>query len=74
MVMTTTPELDRMDFFRNEVADCKIIGLTLETRPDYINPTELRRLRTLGCTRVQIGVQHTDNQILKTINRGHTVE
>ncbi|KAF4669789.1 hypothetical protein FOZ61_002995 [Perkinsus olseni] len=59
---------------RNEVSDCKIIGLTLETRPDYVNPTELRRLRTLGCTRVQIGVQHTDNQILKTINRGHTVE
>ncbi|KAF4747799.1 hypothetical protein FOZ63_029448, partial [Perkinsus olseni] len=59
---------------RNEVSDCKIIGLTLETRPDYVNSTELRRLRTLGCTRVQIGVQHTDNQILKTINRGHTVE
>eukprot|EP00386_Alphamonas_edax_P007793 GDKI01025875.1.p1 GENE.GDKI01025875.1~~GDKI01025875.1.p1 ORF type:complete len:676 (-),score=224.58 GDKI01025875.1:26-2053(-) len=58
----------------NESTECKIIGLTLETRPDYITKTELRALRRFGCTRVQIGVQHTDNAILKYINRGHTVE
>ena len=29
----------------NEVASCKIIGLTLETRPDCIDAAELRRLR-----------------------------
>ena len=56
----------------NEKADCKIIGLTLETRPDHITPLELKRLRSLGCTRVQIGVQHTDDEILKKINRGCT--
>eukprot|EP00746_Dinoflagellata_sp_MGD_P165673 gnl/MRDRNA2_/MRDRNA2_95088_c0_seq1.p1 gnl/MRDRNA2_/MRDRNA2_95088_c0~~gnl/MRDRNA2_/MRDRNA2_95088_c0_seq1.p1 ORF type:complete len:748 (+),score=151.51 gnl/MRDRNA2_/MRDRNA2_95088_c0_seq1:73-2316(+) len=56
----------------NEKSRVKIIGLTLETRPDYINRTELRRLRRFGCTRVQIGVQHTNDQILKQINRGHT--
>jgi len=55
----------------NEAADCKVIGLTLETRPDFVNPAEIRRLRHLGCTRVQIGVQHTDDEILKKINRGH---
>ena len=46
----------------NETAECKIIGLTLETRPDKINVNEVRRLRLLGCTRVQIGVQHTDDR------------
>ena len=56
----------------NESADCKVIGLTLETRPDHISPLELRRLRSLGCTRVQIGVQHTDDEILRKINRGCT--
>jgi ELP3 family radical SAM enzyme/protein acetyltransferase len=56
----------------NEGAECKIIGLTLETRPDHISPLELRRLRSLGCTRVQIGVQHTDDEILRKINRGCT--
>ena len=29
----------------NETASCKIIGLTLETRPDCIDAEELRRLR-----------------------------
>ena len=56
----------------NETAECKIIGLTLETRPDHISPLELKRLRSLGCTRVQIGIQHTDDELLKKINRGCT--
>ena len=56
----------------NEGASCKIIGLTLETRPDCIDAEELRRLRRYGCTRVQLGVQHTDDAILRKINRGCT--
>lgn len=58
----------------NEDAKYKIIGLTLETRPDYINPTEIKRMRKLGTTRVQLGVQHTDNKILDLIVRGHHIE
>lgn len=54
---------------RNESSDVKIIGLTLETRPDTIGPEELQRLRKYGCTRVQLGIQHTDDAILKKINR-----
>ncbi len=53
----------------NETCKCRIIGLTLETRPDCINPKEIQRYRYYGCTRVQIGVQHLDNDILKTMNR-----
>ena len=55
----------------NESAQCKIIGLTLETRPDTVNEGELCRFRRYGCTRLQIGVQHTDDAILKKINRAH---
>ena len=54
----------------NETSKCKIIGLTLETRPDSITPEEIQNFRYYGCTRVQIGVQHTDDEILKKINRG----
>lgn len=54
----------------NEMAECKIIGVTLETRPDCITAEELRRYRFYGCTRVQLGIQHTDDRILKKINRG----
>jgi ELP3 family radical SAM enzyme/protein acetyltransferase len=53
----------------NESAACKIIGLTLETRPDTINFEMIRKLRELGCTRVQIGVQHTNDAILRYVNR-----
>lgn len=49
----------------------KIIGISLETRPDQINKHELRRFREYGCTRIQIGVQHTDDEILKMVNRKH---
>ncbi len=58
----------------NETAKYKIIGLTLETRPDFINPTEIKKMRRLGTTRVQLGIQHTDNKILKLIKRGHNLE
>ncbi|KAG8456900.1 hypothetical protein KFE25_012690 [Diacronema lutheri] len=58
----------------NEAAQVKVIGLTLETRPDTISNAEIRRLRAYGCTRVQLGVQHTDDGVLALINRGATDE
>ena len=53
----------------NTVAQIKIIGITIETRPDEINKSEIRRYRYLGITRVEMGVQHTDDSILKIVNR-----
>ncbi len=44
------------------------------TRPDAIDDVWMRRFREWGVTRIQLGVQHTDNKILKKINRGHTIE
>jgi len=58
----------------NENAKLHIIGLTLETRPDTINIDEIKNFRRYNATRIQLGVQHTDNKILKKINRGHTIE
>ena len=55
----------------NETTQVKIIGLTLETRPDTISCETIRLLRKYGCTRVQLGVQHLDDDILKLSNRGH---
>lgn len=53
----------------NRGALCKIIGLTLETRPDTISVESILAARELGCTRFQIGIQHTDDGVLKKINR-----
>jgi len=47
----------------------KIIGITIETRPDRVTKKELQFLRYLEVTRVQIGVQHIDDRILNHINR-----
>jgi elongator complex protein 3 len=58
---------------KNEFAKHRIIGLTLETRPDYINMAEIKMMRELGCTRVELGAQSVYDDILKINRRGHTV-
>jgi len=58
----------------NETSKVHIIGLTLETRPDTININEIANLRRYNCTRIQLGVQHTNNAVLRKIQRGHTIE
>ena len=58
----------------NTYGKCKIVGFTIETRPDEITPAEIESFLEFGVTRVQLGWQHTDNKILKKINRKCTVE
>ena len=53
----------------NTTAISHIIGLTIETRPDSINIEEIKRFNLYGVTRVQLGIQHTNDRILKKINR-----
>jgi elongator complex protein 3 len=56
----------------NETAANRIIGITVETRPDYVNDAEIRRLRELGVTRLELGVQTLDEPVLALIVRDHT--
>ncbi len=58
----------------NETATYRIIGITLETRPDWVTVKETKRLRALGCTRVQLGIQILDDKILDLIVRGHHIK
>lgn len=58
----------------NENAKHRIIGLTIETRPDCITLKQIKKLRKMNVTRVQIGVQHIDNDVLRVIERGCTIE
>lgn len=86
--------------FHNESAPLRVIGLTIETRPDYVTPrsssstrgnhspirpspdlyiddypesdinlNEIMLFRRYGITRVQVGIQHTDPDILNAVNR-----
>lgn len=58
----------------NEKTKNRIIGLTLETRPDFINEKEIQRIRYLGCTRVELGVQSIYDDVLNENKRGHNIE
>jgi len=57
----------------NETADVHVVGIGVETRPDEITVDELRRFRTYGVTRVEVGIQHTDDVLLRNVNRGHGI-
>ncbi|MBN1437803.1 MAG: tRNA uridine(34) 5-carboxymethylaminomethyl modification radical SAM/GNAT enzyme Elp3 [Anaerolineales bacterium] len=56
---------------RNECAPRRNVGLVVETRPDSVTADELRRMRTLGVTKIQVGVQSLDDRILGLNRRGH---
>ncbi|MDD3144565.1 MAG: tRNA uridine(34) 5-carboxymethylaminomethyl modification radical SAM/GNAT enzyme Elp3 [Candidatus Gracilibacteria bacterium] len=55
----------------NETSRCRVIGVAIETRPDWINPEEIKRLRSYGVTRVEIGYQTTFDEINELNKRGH---
>jgi len=50
-----SPTLDEAQRL-NETAPHRNVGLVIETRPDFITPGEVLRLRRLGVTKVQLGV------------------
>ena len=58
---------------RNVFSSHRNVGLVVETRPDWITPDEIRHLRLLGVTKVQIGVQSLDDEVLEMNKRGHSV-
>lgn len=73
--------------YLNQTATHRVIGMTIETRPDWITKkgthwanneeldlSEIKLFRQYGVTRIQIGVQHTDDFVLKKNNRKCTNE
>ena len=59
---------------RNETVSHRIIGLTIETRPEFVTDENCQKRRAMGVTRVEMGVQSTDNEILDLNKRGHHIE
>lgn len=56
---------------RNESAAVRCVGLSVETRPDCVDEAEAIRLRELGVTKVQLGIQSLDDAVLRRNQRGH---
>ncbi len=58
----------------NETAEVRNVGLTFETRPDWVTKESIDTMLEMGATRVEIGVQTLSDEILETVQRGHGVE
>ncbi len=53
----------------NETAAHRVVGLTIETRPDLIDDESAHTMRHLGCTKIQMGLQSLDERILQANER-----
>ena len=56
------------------VKDKKIDSIRVSTRPDYIDKDRLKLLKKYGVKTIELGVQSTNDYILKKCRRGHTYE
>lgn len=59
---------------RNERTRARMIGMTIETKPDWAMPEHVDLSLELGCTRYELGVQTVFDDVLKLTHRGHTMQ
>ncbi|MDE1797931.1 MAG: tRNA uridine(34) 5-carboxymethylaminomethyl modification radical SAM/GNAT enzyme Elp3 [Candidatus Micrarchaeota archaeon] len=59
---------------KNESALHRVIGLTVETRPDWCTRRDIGEMLAWGATRVELGVQSLDDEVLEKVRRGHDSE
>ncbi|AWR96425.1 tRNA uridine(34) 5-carboxymethylaminomethyl modification radical SAM/GNAT enzyme Elp3 [Acidianus sulfidivorans JP7] len=59
---------------KNETADIRCVGITVETKPDWGKEWHANQMLRLGVTKVELGVQTIYDDILQKTNRGHTVK
>lgn len=52
----------------------QIQSIRISTRPDYIDKEKLQLLKKYGVKTIELGVQSTNDYILKKCRRGHTFE
>ena len=57
-----------------ETSKKRLIGLTIETRPDYCNEKYVDQMLDYGTTRVELGIQTVFDDIYSLVNRGHTTQ
>ncbi|MFX1567233.1 MAG: tRNA uridine(34) 5-carboxymethylaminomethyl modification radical SAM/GNAT enzyme Elp3 [Promethearchaeota archaeon] len=55
-----------------ETSKRRLIGITIETRPDYCKEKDVDLMLNYGTTRVELGIQTVYDDIFKLIKRGHT--
>ncbi|MDP4269383.1 MAG: radical SAM protein [Bacteroidota bacterium] len=61
-----------LDLAAGYIRQKRVHGIRLSTRPDYITPETVGLLRDYPISEVELGVQSTDEEVLKASGRGHT--
>ena len=56
------------------IKEKKVHSIRISTRPDYIDKKTLKRLKKYKVKTIELGVQSTNNYILKRCKRGHTYD
>jgi len=59
---------------KNETASIRIVGLTIETRPDWCREHHVDNMLRFGATKVEIGVQSIYDDVLRVVERRHGVK
>lgn len=74
--MTHEARSDRLAALQraNEEAACRVIGLTIETKPDWCLEPHVDAMLRYGATRIELGIQTLDEAVLRATNRGHGVQ
>lgn len=58
---------------KNETANIRCVGLTIETKPDWAKLNEGNEMLRLGCTRIELGLQSLFDEVLLFNHRGHNL-
>lgn len=68
------PKTIQESLVRNEKSAHRIIWLTIETRPEYVTDANCQYRRSLGVTRIEMGIQSLDDTVLDMNKRGHSTD
>lgn len=61
-----------LELAKRYIEECKVDGIRISTRPDKIDKKVLQRLKKYGVTTVELGIQSSNDYILKVSRRGHS--
>lgn len=59
---------------KNQTAYIRCVGLTLESRSDYLKKDYANYILELGCTRIEMGIQSVFEKPLIMVKRGNTTQ
>ncbi|MBE7043259.1 MAG: radical SAM protein [Ruminococcaceae bacterium] len=74
---TAIPVKEQEEFLslaKRYVAEGRVQGIRLSTRPDCVEPQTLERLQRYGVTTVELGVQSFCDEVLQKAGRGHSAD